>query len=58
MRKQKQIEQADRRRVRFILAWQDYELDEIAELPIEQAKILIRRGIACPDDDEPSIIQP
>lgn len=56
MRKQKQVEQADRRRVRFILDWQDYELDEVAELPSEQAKILIRRGIVRPEDDESVIV--
>ncbi len=58
MRKQKQVEQADRRRVRFILAWQDYDLDEVVELPVAQVKILIRRGIAVCAADDPVIARP
>ena len=58
MRKRRQVEKVDRVKVRFIIAWQDYELDEIAELPAEQARILIRRTIVVAVDEEPLIVKP
>ena len=58
MRKQRQVEKADRVKVRFILAWQDYELDEVAELPADQAAILIRRTIAVPEHEGSVILKP
>ena len=58
MRKQRQVEKVDRVKVRFILAWQDYELDEVAELPADQAAVLIRRTIAVEMTDEPLIVKP
>lgn len=44
-------------KVRFILAWQDYEFGEVAELPTEQVKVLVRRGIA-EVEEESVIIKP
>ena len=58
MKKIRQLEKSDRQKVQFILAWQDYELDEIAELPAEQARILIRRTIVVAVDEEPLILKP
>ena len=58
MRKQRQVEKADRVKVRFILAWQDYDFDEVAELPADQAAVLIRRTIAVAEHEGSIILKP